>query len=95
MIPEASAEFVCAMEEVLEVYQRPYDPTHPVVCLDEARRQLVSQSGQGFTDCKGIQHIDYEYRREGVSEVLMVVEPLGASGRSWLLTVTTATSGRG
>ncbi len=76
MIPEASAEFVCQMEEVLEVYQRPYDPTHPVVCLDEARRQLVSETKQGFTDKHGVEHLDYEYKREGVAEVFMVAEPL-------------------
>lgn len=65
------------MEEVLEVYQRAYDPLHPVVCLDEARRQLVSETRQGFTDKKGVQHVDYEYKREGVAEVFMVAEPLG------------------
>ncbi len=64
------------MEDVLEVYQRAYDPRHPVVCLDEARRQLVSETRQGFTDKKGVQHVDYEYRREGVAEVFMVCEPL-------------------
>ncbi|MEY3123599.1 MAG: hypothetical protein RLZZ573_119, partial [Pseudomonadota bacterium] len=32
---DANAEFVCAMEEVLEVYHRPYDPMYPVVCMDE------------------------------------------------------------
>ena len=35
VIPEASADYVCAMEEVLEVYERPYDKHHPVVCVDE------------------------------------------------------------
>ena len=65
------------MEEVLEVYQRPYDPLRPVVCLDEARRQLVSETRTGFTDKNGIQHVDYEYKREGVAEVFMVTEPLG------------------
>lgn len=64
------------MEDVLEVYQRGYDPRCPVVCLDEARRQLVSETRQGFTDKKGVQHVDYEYRREGVAEVFMVCEPL-------------------
>ena len=34
-IPEADAEFVAKMEDVLEVYQRPYDPLRPVVCIDE------------------------------------------------------------
>lgn len=65
------------MEEVLDVYQRLYDPKRPVVCLDEARRQLVSETRQGFTDKHGVQHVDYEYKREGVAEVFMVSEPLG------------------
>lgn len=65
------------MEEVLEVYQRAYDPLRPVVCLDEARRQLVSETRQSFTDKQGVHCIDYEYKREGVAEVFMVAEPLG------------------
>lgn len=65
------------MEEVLDVYQRPYDPLRPVVCLDEARRQLVSETRRGFTDKHGVEHLDYEYCREGVAEVFMVCEPLG------------------
>ena len=65
------------MEEVLEVYQRPFDPLRPVVCLDEARRQLVSETRTGFTDKHGVQHVDYEYKREGVADVFMVAEPLG------------------
>jgi hypothetical protein len=64
------------MEEVLEVYQRSYDATHPVVCLDEARRQLVSETKESFTDKQGVVHQDYEYKREGVVEVFMVAEPL-------------------
>lgn len=65
------------MEDVLEVYQRPYDAQRPVVCLDEARRQLISEIRQGFVDQQGVEHIDYEYKREGVAEVFMVAEPLG------------------
>jgi hypothetical protein len=42
--PKANAEFVCAMEDVLEVYTRPYDPKRPQVCLDEASKQLVAQT---------------------------------------------------
>ena len=69
------------MEEVLDVYQRAYDPLHPVVCLDEARRQLVSETRQGFTNEQGVQHVDMtglplQYKREGVAEVFMVAEPL-------------------
>ena len=39
----ADAEFVCRMEDVLQVYHLPYDATHPVVCLDEASKQLIGE----------------------------------------------------
>jgi hypothetical protein len=42
--PEHSAEFVGAMEDVLTVYQRPLDPAHPVICMDETSKQLVSET---------------------------------------------------
>ena len=42
--PEASGEFVCAMETVLNVYQRPYDPDFPVVCMDEQPVQLIGET---------------------------------------------------
>jgi len=48
------------MEEVLDVYQRPYDPNRPVVCLDEARRQLISETHTGFIDSQGVEHYDYD-----------------------------------
>lgn len=76
VIPEASAEFVCQMEQVLSVYQRPYDVKHPVVCLDESPKQLISQVRQPFTDEQGTQYVDYEYSREGVANMYMIVEPL-------------------
>ena len=41
--PPANADFVGAMEDVLAVYTRPYDPAHPVVCLDERNKQLVAE----------------------------------------------------
>lgn len=40
-IPRANAEFVAKMKDVLEVYQRPYDPLAPVVCIDETSKQLI------------------------------------------------------
>jgi hypothetical protein len=39
--PKENAGFVAAMEDVLDVYQRPHDPEHPVVCVDETSKQLV------------------------------------------------------
>lgn len=77
VIPEASAEFVCQMEQVLAVYQRPYDVKYPVVCLDESPKQLISEVRQPFTDEQGIEYIDYEYGREGVADMYMMIEPLG------------------
>ena len=41
--PKCDAEFVCAMENVLAVYKRPYDPDRPVVCFDEKSKQLVGE----------------------------------------------------
>jgi DDE superfamily endonuclease len=75
--PQANAEFVCAMEDVLEVYQRPYDPQRPQVCLDEASKQLVAQTrtpleaepGQPLRE-------DYEYERCGTANLFMLFEPL-------------------
>lgn len=43
-MPKAGAEFVAAMEDVLEVYQRPYDPLRPVVCIDETNKQLIKET---------------------------------------------------
>ena len=78
MLPkEANADYVCAMEDVLEVYTRPYDPARPVVCLDEASKQLVAdvtpplpmEPGQPARQ-------DYEYERCGTANLFMVFEPL-------------------
>lgn len=74
--PESSAEFVCQMERVLDVYTRPYDPDNPVVCMDESPCQLIAEARKPFTDSKGVLHQDFEYRREGVASIFMAVEPL-------------------
>ncbi len=65
------------MEQVLEVYAKEYQQDYPVVCLDESPKQLVSELQQSFTDSKGVVHSDYEYKREGVVDMFMIVEPLG------------------
>lgn len=64
------------MEEVLDVYARPYNPKRPVVCLDESPKQLISESRMPFTDSKGTTYVDYEYKREGTVDLYMVTEPL-------------------
>lgn len=64
------------MEAVLDVYARAYDSNNPVVGLDESPRQLTSELRTGFVSSDGVDHYDYEYRREGVADLCMIVEPL-------------------
>ena len=64
--PKANAEFVCAMENVLEVYKRPRCDTHPLVCLDEANKQLVKETRLPLPMKPGeAERYDYEYERNG------------------------------
>ena len=63
------------MEDVLDVYQRPYDPLKPVVCIDETNKQLISQTRIPCEPGKP-EKVDYEYERNGVLNVFMISEPL-------------------
>ena len=76
-IPEPSAEFVERMEDVLDVYKRPYDEQYPVVCLDETTQQLIGETKTPIPAQKGkpLQY-DYEYIRNGVAHIFMMLEPL-------------------
>ena len=78
MLPkEANADYVCAMEDVLEVYTRPYDPNRPVVCLDEASKQLVADVTPPLPMAPGQPaRQDCEYERCGTANLFMVFEPL-------------------
>ena len=65
------------MEHVLEVYKRPYDPNHPVVCMDETPRQLIKETRTPIPGAQGRpERHDYEYERCGVFNVFMANEPL-------------------
>jgi hypothetical protein len=65
------------MEDVLEVYHRPYDETRPQVCLDEASRQLIGEVVQPIPAQPGQpERFDYEYVRNGTANLFMVFEPL-------------------
>lgn len=71
------------MEDVLEVYARPYDPARPVVCLDETSKQLVAHSREPLPARPGEPEAwDYEYVRKGVADVFMVFEPLACERRA-------------
>jgi hypothetical protein len=75
--PQSNAEFVAAMEDVLEVYHRPYDEKRPLVCLDEASRQLIGEIVEPIPAQPGQpERIDYEYVRNGTANLFMIFEPL-------------------
>ena len=75
--PQGSAEFVCAMEDVLEVYQRPYPDNEVLVCLDETSKQQVKETRQPRPPRSGaVGYYDYEYERNGVSNLFMLFAPL-------------------
>ncbi len=65
------------MENVLEIYRRPYDPLNPVVCMDESPKQLISETRIPIATKPGtIARNDYEYKRCGVCNIFMSNEPL-------------------
>jgi DDE superfamily endonuclease len=75
--PEDDAAFVAQMEQVLEVYQRPYDPRFPVINMDEQHKQLIQETKQPIETASGrVERIDYEYVRRGACVVWMFVEAL-------------------
>ena len=66
------------MEDVLDVYHRPYDPEFPVVCMDEASKQLIGEVRDPLPSAPGqIAKYDSEYERKGTANIFMAVEPLG------------------
>ena len=80
LAPTADPDFVWHMEDVLDVYQRPYDPVRPVICLDETSRQLLGDIQPPLRAIPGhpARH-DPEYVRGGVANLFVVTEPL----RGW------------
>ena len=71
------------MEDVLEVYTRPYDPRYPQVCMDEVSKQLLRDTRQPLSMESGRpQRRDYEYERGGVVNLFLFCEPL--RGRRWV-----------
>ena len=75
--PEADAEFVANMEDVLETYSKPYNPKVPVLCMDEQPVQLIKDVKRPIAATKKhAKRVDYEYERAGVANVFMFAEPL-------------------
>jgi hypothetical protein len=75
--PQEDAAFVCQMEQVLEVYHRPYDPRFAVVNMDEQHKQLIEETQTPLPAAPGRpERIDYEYVRKGSCVIWMFVEAL-------------------
>lgn len=66
---------MAAMEDVLDVYQRPYDPLCPVVCIDETNKQLIKEEHISCAPGK-TEKVDSVYVRNGAADVFMISEPL-------------------
>lgn len=77
--PEANAEFAAHMEDVLDVYSRPYNAKVPVLCMDEQPVQLVQEIREPIAaTAEHPKRVDYEYKRAGVANVFMFAEPLAS-----------------
>lgn len=103
--PQADAEFVACMEEVLETYEKPYDSACPVLCMDEQPVQLIGETRTPIAATrKHPKRVDYEYERAGTASIFMFAEPLAgwrqATARpqktkvDWALEVATLLEGR-
>ena len=65
------------MEDTLDVYKRPYDETHPLICMDESSKQHIKDTRQPIPATPGtVARYDTEYERNGVSNMFMFFEPL-------------------
>ena len=66
------------MEDILELYQRPYEPNKPLICMDETSKQLVKETRKPISAAPGKPaRYDYEYERNGVCNIFMFYEPFG------------------
>ena len=65
------------MEDVLDLYAEPYNPSQPTVCFDETNKQLIRETRQPLPACPGqVERYDYEYERNGTRNLFMFFEPL-------------------
>jgi len=77
-IPSVGAEFVWRMEDILDVYARPYDPQRPQVCFDEHPVQLIKEKRTPLpATATQPERYDYEYQRNGTRNLFMFFQPLG------------------
>lgn len=75
--PKSNADFVCAMEDVLDVYQREYSEEEVLVCMDETSKQHTKETREPLSTQPGkVAKFDYVYERNGVSNLFMLFAPL-------------------
>ncbi len=75
-----SGEFVACMEDVLDLYEQPYDPKRPTIGFDETSKQLVKHKRPPIPSGPGrVERYDYEYKRNGTRNLFIFCEPL----RGW------------
>ena len=74
--PEQNAPFVCHMEEVLDIYKKPYDPQYPQVCMDEMSTQLIGEVRAPLPALPGKPlRYDTEYKSNGTANIFIAFEP--------------------
>jgi hypothetical protein len=77
-IPTITPDYTKKMMDVLEVYERPYNPAYPVVCVDEKLTQLIKDTRSPLSGKAGKpRRVDYEYKRNGTCHLFVAVEPKG------------------
>lgn len=75
--PKQNSDFAAHMEDVLDVYKRPYDRDAPVICMDEQPTQLIKETQRKIQAAPGRpERVDYEYERGGTAVNFMFTEPL-------------------
>lgn len=75
-IAKLTREYRRRMYKLLDLYNLPYNPLQPVVCIDEKSKQLISDTRQPIKMSKGkVQKIDYEYKRNGTRNIFVAIEP--------------------
>lgn len=75
-IPTLTPEFIERMEDVLDLYAKPYNPREPVICFDEKSKQLLEDIKHPQQANKGkLRRRDYEYKRRGAVNIFLSVEP--------------------
>ena len=89
-IAKLTREYRRRMYKLLDLYNLPYNPLRPVVCMDEKSKQLISDTRQPIKMSEGkVQKVDYEYKRNGTRNIFVAVEP--KAGKHYLKVTRTRT----